>query len=131
MHSKTQRIVFLFIILAVLLLLTTGLTLGKDNPLNLLVTQSPVTNGFTYQGQLTTAGASAEGVFDLQFELYDAVTDGTLLGMVTLENVIVTEGLFTVLLDFGTGTFDGQARWLAIGVRAGTETGAYTPLTHH
>jgi len=41
MHTKTQRIVFLFIILVALLLLTTGLTLGKDNPLNLL-TKSPV-----------------------------------------------------------------------------------------
>ena len=42
MHTKTQRIVFLFIILVALLLISTGLTLGKDNPLDLLATQSPV-----------------------------------------------------------------------------------------
>ena len=129
MHTKPLRLTFLILIVVTLLVLTTGLTLAKGKPLNLLAPQAPVGSGFTYQGQLTDGGVPAEGSYDLQFELYDAETDGNLIGTVALEDVSVTDGLFTVSLDFGTGAFDGQARWLAIGVRPGDETGAYTPLT--
>jgi hypothetical protein len=136
MHTKPQRILVLFSALIALLALTTGLTLAKDGPLNLRAPQAPVgagtstalSTGFTYQGQLTDGCTPAEGSFDLQFELYDAETDGNLIGTVAQEDVAVAEGLFTVTLDFGPGAFDGQARWLAIGVRPGDETSVYTPL---
>ena len=40
----------------------------------------------------------------------------------------VTNGLFTVQLDFGMSPFNGNPRWLEIGVRPGASTGAYTTV---
>ena len=37
-------------------------------------------------------------------------------GPVTNNAVCVTNGLFTVLIDFGSGVFTGQTNWLEIGV---------------
>ena len=42
-------------------------------------------------------------------------------------NHTVTNGLFTVTLDFGTAAFQGDARWLQIAVRP-TGGGSYTTL---
>ena len=42
--------------------------------------------------------------------------------------VAVSNGLFTVTLDFGTGIFTGPARWLEIGVRT-ANIGAFTTLS--
>jgi hypothetical protein len=39
------------------------------------------TTAFTYQGRLTDMGAPASGSYDLQFLLYDALTDGTQIGL--------------------------------------------------
>jgi hypothetical protein len=90
---------------------------------------APVGTAFTYQGRLTDAqGASANGLFDLQFTLFDAPTNGTPQGVVTNKDVAVTNGLVTVELDFGTNVFTGAARWLEIGVRPGTNTGAFSVL---
>lgn len=83
---------------------------------------------FTYQGRLTDGGSPANGAYDLRFQLYDAASEGNLLGTVTSEDLLVSAGLFTVRLDFGP-VFDGSARYLAIGVRPGGSTGAYTALS--
>jgi len=93
---------------------------------------SPVeglSTGFTYQGRLTDGGIPADGNYDFEFKLYDAASAGSLLGTVIKEDVIVTDGLFTVQLDFGSGVFTGDARWLEIGVRPGASMGPYTTLT--
>jgi trimeric autotransporter adhesin len=74
----------------------------------------PLGRAFSYQGRLTSGGAAANGHYDMQFALFDAATNGTQVGeSVDLTSVPVTNGLFTVSLDFG-GAFDGQARWLEI-----------------
>jgi hypothetical protein len=83
---------------------------------------------FTYQGQLESAGVPQDEVCDLIFRLYDAATDGTLLGSLTTTNVKVTDGLFTVQLDFGPTAFAGDARWLGVDVRCPAGSGTYTPL---
>jgi hypothetical protein len=78
------------------------------------VEAAPLSTAFTYQGRLTSGGAAANGHYDMQFALFDAATNGTQVGeSVDLPAVPVTNGLFTVSLDFG-GAFDGQARWLEI-----------------
>jgi hypothetical protein len=83
----------------------------------------------TYQGKLTDAGLPANGAYDLRFILYDSSVAGSQVGpVVALEDVTITNGLFTVSLDFGAGGFAGQARWLDIAVRPGSDTGAYTSL---
>jgi len=84
---------------------------------------------FTYRGRLVVGGSPANGTYDFQFTLYDAENGGTNLGTATVDNVTVAGGLFTAALDFGEGAVTGQARWLAIGVRPGASTGAYTALS--
>jgi hypothetical protein len=73
--------------------------------------------GFTYQGQLEQSGAPANGACDLQFNLFDAPSSGNPVGTTqTVTPVSVTDGLFTVSLDFGGSAFDGNDSWLQIAV---------------
>ena len=87
------------------------------------------TPGFSYQGKLTDGGQPANGTFDLQFALFDAVSGGAQQGaLLTREDVTVTSGVFTVQLDFGVAAFPGAARFLELGVRPGASTGTFTLL---
>jgi hypothetical protein len=83
---------------------------------------------FTYQGRLTDHAQPANGNYDLTFRLTDAQVAGNALGTLTNALVPVTNGLFTVTLDFGAAPFDGSALWLEIGVRTNSSTAAYTIL---
>lgn len=86
--------------------------------------------GFTYQGRLTDAGSPANGTYDLRFILYDAETAGAAVGStVSKEDVAVSNGLFSVDLDFGGAAFNGDARWVEIAVRPGSSTGSHTVLS--
>jgi hypothetical protein len=101
--------------------------------LALMLAASPAalaqTTAFTHQGRLTDAGTPATGIYDLQFALFDALTAGTQIGSpIALDDITVSAGLFTVSLDFGASAFPGANRWLAIGVRPGASTGAFTTL---
>lgn len=88
-----------------------------------------VGTAFTYQGRLTDNGAAANGLYDFQFRLFTGEFPfGFAVGSpVTLDNVSVTNGLFTAALDFGN-LFPGEERWLDISVRPGASAGAYTTL---
>ncbi len=82
---------------------------------------APMGTAFTYQGRLQDAGSPANGLYDLRFGLYGVPTGGTQVGTtVCADNVTVTEGLFTLIVDFGA-QFNGQERFLEIEVR--TDTG--------
>ena len=88
------------------------------------------TTAFTYQGQLAVNGSAGGGTFDFQFSVYDAVSNGTLIGgPITNLAVTVSNGLFTVAPDFGSAVFTGPNRWLAIGVRTNGSVGAFAGLT--
>ncbi|MDB6067201.1 MAG: hypothetical protein JWR26_3409 [Pedosphaera sp.] len=83
---------------------------------------------FTYQGQLQNNGIPATGSFDLQFELYDSVIAGNQIGSgLHYAPVVVTNGLFTLQLDFGTNA-SAAGCWLEIGVRSNGSAGAYSIL---
>ncbi len=106
----------------------------RTRPLLLALTLALSTPAFaidstlTYQGTLEDAGVPANGSYDLQFTLQDL--GGATVGSVQLkDNVVVTGGVFTVELDFGTTAFTGPDRFLSIGVRPGVSTGAFTALT--
>ena len=72
---------------------------------------------FTYQGQLQNNGSPASGTYNLTFSLFNTDTSSVAVaGPVTNNGVIVTNGLFTVLIDFGPGVFTGQTNWLEISV---------------
>lgn len=91
--------------------------------------QTPLGTSFTYQGRLSDGGVPAEGVYDLRFVLYDSAAGGSQIGpVVTVPDHTLAEGLFAVELDFGAEAFTGEARWLEIRVRPGSETGAFSIL---
>jgi hypothetical protein len=84
---------------------------------------------FTYQGQLLSGAGLANGSYDLRFSVYDAITGGNLIaGPETNSATGVSNGMFTVVMDFGSGVFTGPDRWLEIGVRP-SGGGSFTPLT--
>ena len=94
------------------------------------VSLAPAGTAFSYQGRLEDNGYPANGAYDFQFMLFDASVGGIQIGgTVTLGDVSVSTGFFTVKLDFGVGAFGGGARFLEIAVRPGASGGAYTPLT--
>ncbi len=89
---------------------------------------APLGTSFTYQGRLTSGTNPLTGTYDLKFTLYDALTSGTLAGgPVTNAAVGVTNGLFTVALDFGNA-FTGGALWLETSVRT-NGSGTFTQLS--
>jgi hypothetical protein len=114
-----------------LLALAVRLTQAQGpGPQGKLSPQDALGTAFTYQGRLTDGGSLANGEYDFQFTLYDAASNGTQVGsMFPKENITVTDGLFTVELDFGNDIFTGDARYLEIGVRPGASGGLFTTLS--
>ena len=77
---------------------------------------------FTYQGKLSDGGIPANGNYDIEFKIYDCATcnptegTGTFPISIVKLNVPVTNGIFTVGLDYGE-VFDGLPTWIRIAVR--------------
>lgn len=92
-----------------------------------------LTPAITYQGELQASGAPVSGLYDLKFRLYSAASGGAQVAPeLCADNIAVTDGRFSVELDFGPFT-PGQDRFLEIDVRpdAGLGCGAgagYTTL---
>ncbi len=81
------------------------------------------TTTFTYQGSLSQSGLPANGNFSMEFSLFDDLSGGSEIGStITVNPVPVSNGGFTVDLDFGASAFSGPARYLQITVNG-------TPLT--
>ena len=76
------------------------------------------TTEFTYQGSLSVGSppAPATGIYDLEFRLFGVDTGGSAIGTLQRLNVAVSNGSFSVKLDFGA-QFTGAARYLEIAVR--------------
>src|SRR5215213_5147830 len=88
--------------------------------------QSPA---FNYQGRLNETGAAANGSYQFQFKLYDAASGGSQVGSTLSDvSVNVSNGTFSVSLDFGSAAFLGGDRFLEVAVRK-TANDSYTPLT--
>jgi len=86
---------------------------------------------FTYQGKLIENGSPANGNYDFQFKLFDMLTGVNQQGStVAVSNVTVTNGSFTLQLDFGVcpTCFDGSVRFLEIAVKQ-TSGSLFIPLT--
>lgn len=85
---------------------------------------------FTYQGHLSDTGRPANGGYDLTFTLFGSDGGGTAVAdTLTNSPTAVSNGLFTVVLDFGANVFNGQPRWLEIAVRTNGSTESYTTLS--
>lgn len=75
----------------------------------------PPENGISYQGRLAQNGLPVDGTRDLRFRLYDDAVAGNLVGTVELFDLVVTEGLFSVNLDFGvTPWVTNEQLWLEV-----------------
>src|ERR1017187_5836817 len=119
MKTKLHRFYYLFITLALLSALNVQLSTA--------FAQGTV---FSYQGRLYDGANPANGRYDLRFNLYDALSAGSLVaGPLTNAPVTVSNGLFTVTLDFGADVFTGPARWLEIGARSNGVAVAYINLS--
>ena len=136
MNRKYYLIAIVFILAALLASSVSGVVAqGPTVNVGAAAGNQPATSAFTYQGQLKNSGTAVSGSCDFQFSLWGRAVG--LLGQYvpigsTLDrpNVSVSNGLFSVLLDFGSGSgiFSGEARYLGITVRCPTGSGSYTDL---
>ncbi len=89
--------------------------------LALLMASLSFAQSFTYQGFLKQDGNPVNGTLSMTFRLFSTDTGGTALATVGPADVTLSNGFFTVELDFGT-VWDGSARYLEIQVGATTLT---------
>lgn len=98
---------------AIRFIVITSLVFAFSNPR--LIAQ---TDAFTYQGSLADSGALADGSYDMRFTLHTIPVGGGAIATVEKLGVEVTNGLFSVELDFGTTQFNaGSDRHMEISVR--------------
>ncbi len=103
----------LLTVLVTLLLVGVGQVFARPQP---NATPTAIPSAFTYQGQLLDAGQPADGSYDLTFRLYNELRTGTQIGNAVVINAVpVSQGIFTVQLDFGSDVFT-DARFLEIQV---------------
>jgi len=76
----------------------------------------PIGTTFTYQGQLQTSNGPVTGLYEFRFRLYTTPDGFGFMGERSVSGVGVTNGLFSVALDFGV-VFQGQRIWMEIAVR--------------
>jgi len=90
-----------------------------------ITAQAIVGTAFTYQGRLMQNNAPVNGTCNLTFRLYNAATAGSQVGSdVSNGSVAVNDGYFTQSLDFGSGVFTGEARWLEITINSCNGSGS-------
>jgi len=108
-------------VFAVALALGSGVEIARGDVLG---------TAFTYQGQLKDEGVPANDEYDFIFRLFDDPVGGAQIGSDFPESDWpVSDGLFTVKLDFGTDVFTGDALWLEVSVRLTDVGGEYTDLS--
>jgi hypothetical protein len=122
-----RKVLSIFIVILILTLGLNGPAWAQDStPAG---ADAVAGSAFTYQGQLKNASGPVTASCNFQLGLWDALTGGTQVGStLTQTGVPVSEGLFTVQLDFGANAFNGSARWLEIAVSCPADGGAYNTL---
>jgi len=86
-------------------------------------------NGFNFQGRLNDGTNPANGRYDLQFRLYDAIAGGNQIGPVVSNNTVLVNGVFSVNLDFGAAAFNSpNSIFIEIAIRPNGSPNAYTIL---
>jgi trimeric autotransporter adhesin len=87
-------------------------------------------SSFNYQGRLNDGGSNANGSYQFTFKLYNSAAAGAQVGGTLVDvPVTVSNGIFSVDLDFGAASFTGGDRFLEVSVRktAGDPYIALTP----
>lgn len=136
---KGQRILGAVLAAALLLALTVALngragaqarsqTGGLSAPTE-HASPAAIGTAFSYQGRLDDGGNPANGTYIFRFRLYESPTGTDQVGnTVIIEGVEVSDGLFSVQLDFGP-VFDGTALYLEVAVRPADESGPFDVLS--
>ena len=84
---------------------------------------------FSYQGRLSEGNRPANGTYDFRVSLFGVATAGSsVAGPLSFPGTGVTNGLFTLVLDFGSGAFSSASRWIEVSVRT-NGAATFTPLT--
>ncbi len=136
-----KRFIFLIPIVVALLVLT-GIVAAQDSPATRAQAAASTadvaapsvgsieTTTFTYQGLIKKSGSPINDNCDLAFRLFDAASIGAPIGSpITRTTVPITNGLFTVGLNFGDGSvYAAEARWLEIRVQCPAGSGGFTTL---
>ena len=127
MNRKYSLVVFVGALAVVLMLSAGGVIAQEQGPQS---PQSAIGTTFTYQGQLKNASGPVTGSCDFQFSLWDSLANATgqIGTMQSKSSVPLSQGQFTVQLDFGVNVFSGEARWLQIEVSCPAGSGSYTTL---
>ena len=81
---------------------------------------------FTYQGQLKAGDTPVDGDCQMALRLFDDSDAGMQVGNAITQTVPIAAGLFTIDLDFGSGVFAGESRWLEIAVQCRGDAGYTT-----
>ncbi len=108
------------------LVLAVGPTLAQDE--DEVSPQAALGTAFTYQGQLQSGGSPVNDTCDFRFILWDAEVGGAQVGATQTVSSTVSNGLFTVPLDFGSNAFTGDARWLEVAAKCSGDSD-YTTLS--
>jgi hypothetical protein len=108
--------------------LSVGLSLIVFSLTSLVAVQAaPLGTAFTHKGEYKPGGTAVTGIYDFQIVLFNVSTAGTpIISPVIHENVQVTQGNFTVEINYGAPPFATATQyWLETRVRPGTSTGAF------
>lgn len=116
-YSNTKRFIRVATMVAVAGLLTAAHDVHAAQPIS-------------YQGELKWQGVPLDGSRDMKFRLFNAETGGTQVGPDLSANAVaLTQGRFSVHLDFGTAPYNGQQLWLEISVSDGQSGPPFTTLS--
>jgi hypothetical protein len=99
----------------------------------ILLVSASVANAqfFSFQGRITdTGGVPLNGVYDVEFKLFDAYTGGSQIGStVAKHDVQITDGILSSgVTFFEEVSFVGDDFYMEILIREGASTGAYESL---
>lgn len=98
--------------------------------LPILLRAEPLTPSFSYRGYIEEQGAPVTGFVDLEFEVFDALENGTpLAAPIVFDTVGVEAGEFSQVLDFGDAPFIGERVWLEVRVRPTDSGEPFTTLS--
>ncbi len=86
--------------------------------------------GFHFQGRLNDGTNPANGHYDLQFQLFDAIVGGNpIASLIQRPNTVLINGVFSTTLDFGPTAFNNpNIVFIEISVKPGGSPNAYTIL---
>ena len=134
-----KRSLFPGIVVAIILLLAISISSAQgpapdvtvERVSGIVLAPSVLDNAIGYQGQISLNGSPVSDYCDFEFSLWDAAVGVSQIGSVQIKtNIDVQDGLFMVdELNFGSGAFNGDMRWLQIAVRCPAGSGGYTTLS--